>query len=197
MFKRFNATKSAEASTKPSQIEQGEDIKEPKSASEQREVSDGREGSAAADLQREAAESRAGSSDHQRDVPDEVIIELDNLPYASEITNEDEVRKCEITKEKKKERIGLSLRKHSNSSGIYVHRITAGSKIEATGIQVGDRIVSINGKPCPTVLSGAVSLLTAAPSRLVIEVTQPHAPCPAESHHLLGGEFPVHESIEE
>lgn len=191
MFKLFSATKSVEADAKVSQAAKEEPAKGPEPASEQRENTNGRDG--VVDLQREAAETLdyvfdnveevacandnvkgaldyALAKGHNGDVIDKVFHKVENFTCAGEDMVEDVLR-CEITKENKEEKIGLSLRNSQNSDGIYVHRIDSGSKIEDTGIQIGHKVLRINGTPCPSVLLEAIGLLRDAPSQLVLEVT--------------------------
>jgi hypothetical protein len=190
MFKLFSSTKPAEETTKVSQAPKEEPAEAPEPASEQREITDGRD--AVADLQRDAAEkldyvfnnveSVACANDnikgavdyvlaqgHNGDIIDKVFYNVENMACADETMIED-VLKCEITKDSKDEKIGLSLRTSLNSDGIYVHRIDSGSKIESTGIQVGQKVLRINGQPCSSVLSEAIGFLRDAPSQLVLEV---------------------------
>jgi hypothetical protein len=191
MFTLFSSTKPVEETTKVSQAPKEEPAEAPEPASEQRESSDGRDG--IADLQRDAAEKLdyvfnnvetvacandniKGAVDyvlaqgHNGDVIDQVFHNVENMTCADETMIED-VLKCEITKDSKDEKIGLSLRTSLNSDGIYVHKIDSGSKIESTGIQLGQKVLRINGQPCSSVLSEAIGFLRDAPSQLVLEVS--------------------------
>eukprot|EP00980_Cylindrotheca_fusiformis_P008399 scaffold1775_cov83-Cylindrotheca_fusiformis.AAC.8 len=192
MFNLFSATRPVGASTKAAQLTNEEPTKASEPASEQRDGTDGAEG--APELAREPAdETRATvfdnvesvvcandhvkgaldyalSSGHEGDIIDQLFSNAESLTCGDESSVED-VLKFEVAKENKEETIGLTLRNSQTTKGIYVHRLAPGSKIEATGIEIGQKVLRINGKPCPSALSGAIGLLRDAPSQVVLEVT--------------------------
>jgi predicted metalloprotease with PDZ domain len=58
--------------------------------------------------------------------------------------------------------IGISLTRLSDNSTIVVHSIAADGLLASTKLQVGHKIVSVNGVPCPAILKDVITLLKEA-----------------------------------
>ncbi|KAL3938339.1 MAG: hypothetical protein SGBAC_006727 [Bacillariaceae sp.] len=80
-----------------------------------------------------------------------------------------------ITKHQQRENVGLTFAINKVDGAVYVCEIRKGSKFLTTGLQVGSRVVSINGVPVPKKPKELVKVLKRARREIVLIAETPEA----------------------
>lgn len=120
------------------------------------------------------SENLIGGSVLQKDMENVANVFLgtvwDGVDYAYD-ENPTEVKSYRIHKFFPKEKVGLTF--STNEGIVTIRDIEIWSRFQLTGLQVGSRVISINGKPVPTKPKKLVQLLKKARNELVIEAETP------------------------
>lgn len=69
---------------------------------------------------------------------------------------------CVVEKEHQEERLGISIQKHVDATGIFVSKIDPAGKFAATDLKPGMKIVSINDEECPPTIPETIAVLRLA-----------------------------------
>ncbi|CAJ1935245.1 unnamed protein product [Cylindrotheca closterium] len=80
------------------------------------------------------------------------------------------IRTYRIMKDNPSEKVGLSFVAFKQQGGIFVCKIKEGSKFNETGLEVGMRVVSINGTPCPERVGALMKILKKVEKELELQV---------------------------
>lgn len=87
--------------------------------------------------------------------------------------NDTKLKSYKIVKERQREKVGLAFVANYDDGTVYICEIKKGSKFLQTGLQVGSRVVSINGKSVPENPKGLLKMLKQARGELVLVVQMP------------------------
>lgn len=103
------------------------------------------------------------------------ILYEELLDACGDIESIDETRlkTHRIVKEHQNEKIGLSFATNHDNGTVYIFGIKNGSKFLHTGLQVGSRVVSVNGSSVPKNPKKLMKLLKKARGELVLVVETP------------------------
>ncbi|CAJ1935246.1 unnamed protein product [Cylindrotheca closterium] len=103
---------------------------------------------------------------------DELIEACGNVESVNE-TNETALKSYKISKNQQHEKLGLTFATNHKDGAIYICEIKQRSKFLHTGLQVGSRVVSINGIPAPKKPKKLLKMLKRARRELVLIAETP------------------------
>lgn len=105
---------------------------------------------------------------------DELIEACGNMESVQGI-RKPKLKTYKITKHQQRENVGLAFAINHEDGAVYICEIRKGSKFLSTGLQVGSRVVSINGVPVPKKPKQLVKMLKRARREIVLIAETPEA----------------------
>lgn len=115
---------------------------------------------------------------------------------AGEVTITSPVFVGEITKESADVKLGIALKNSTKAAGIFISKVAEDGAFGGTELAPGQKVLSINGTPCPATTSEAIALVKEAVGTLKI-VTIPTDLTPSEEEEPVVPQVDAPEAVKD
>mmetsp|Transcript_29166 Transcript_29166/g.44889 ORF Transcript_29166/g.44889 Transcript_29166/m.44889 type:complete len:231 (+) Transcript_29166:106-798(+) len=129
--------------------------------------------------------------------PKEAATLLREAEGGSEISIETKVMIGTYVKQEVSEKLGISLKNSTAKPGIFISKLAEDSKFKDTELEVGQRVLYINGVACPATTKGAIALVKECDGELTIVATETDLVCPDEQRIEVPVESPKAQAPDE